>query len=165
MVNLMTTKQTQRVLGIAAGVAVLAALGVLAWGVFVPARVVVPDGDRRGALRSSPSDAADASGQAPSLAQLQQLGSIDLRRPLRDPPPIVVTPPPLTARLTGTVYDPTHPDQSMAIFKLADNTERWFKPGQQFPDPAGEVTLDAIADQKATVTYRGQKRELSVNTP
>lgn len=161
----MTTKQNQRVLMVAAITMILAALCVLAWGVWVPSNVEVPSATHTDISQANPSGQDGGANQDPSLAELQQLGSIDLRRPLRDPAPVVVAAIPLQARLIGTVEDSGNPAESMAIFKLSNGTERWFKPGQQFDDPAGQVTVDTVGRQKVAVTYQGQQRELSVNTP
>jgi hypothetical protein len=160
----MTSKQIKRVLGLGAAGALSLALWVLAWGVLWPARVVEPAAEGAGTTRANAS-AGDVSQSGPTLDELRALGALDLRRPLRDPPPIVVTPPPLSAVLLGTVQDSADPSQSMAYFRLADNTERWFKPGQQFQDPAGTVTVDAVGNQKATVTYRDTRHDITANTP
>ncbi|MFN3166627.1 MAG: hypothetical protein ACE37H_06140 [Phycisphaeraceae bacterium] len=161
----MTTKQTQRVLKWGAVSVLGLALWVLGWGVLSPARVAEPTAKPGGTTRTNAADPADASTRGPTLQQLHGLGALDLRRPLRDPPPVVVTPPPLSARLLGTVQDAADPGQSMAYFRLSDGTERWVKPGQRFEDPAGTVTVDAVGNQQATVTYRETQHELTASTP
>lgn len=161
----MTLKQTKRVLSGGALLAFALALCVLGWGVLSPARVVEPSAKPVDAARATAGRADDGSARVPTLDELRALGALDLRRPLRDPAPVVVAPPPLTAKLLGTVQDSADPGASMAYFRLFDGTERWVKPGQQFQDPAGTVTVDAVGNQKATVTYRDTQHELTVNTP
>lgn len=156
----MTTKQIKQGLVGGSAALLLGAVVVLAWGVLVPVRVDVP-APSVAKLPDKPLDGGNSlAGALPTPDALSALGAIDLRRPLKDPPPVVVTPPPLAAQLRGTIYESANPDQSMAMFKLQDGSERWFRAGQQFDDPVGKVMINRVGDQRVTVTYRGKEREL-----
>lgn len=161
----MTSKQIKQAMQTGTAVAVLLALGVVVWGVASPAHVpeVGPADVRTARNPNNPSD--DQADSSPTLQQLRALGLLELRRPLRDPPPIVVTAPPLSAKLVGTIYDANQPKFSMAIFILAGNKQATFFAGQTFNDPAGQVTVESVGDQTATVTYRGKTRELTAKSP
>lgn len=160
----MTTKQIKQWLVLAIAGLVIAALGLVAWGLLAPVNVTgwagaLASGSDRGATGS----VEEASGQ-PTLQQLQSLSRIDLRRPLKDPPPPPPPKPvPLRAALLGTIVEPENPQQSMAMFRLSDGSERWVSPGQTFDDPVGAVKLIAVGDRSATLYYRGQESKLEVS--
>lgn len=161
----MTTKQIKRGMTAGAVGVLLLAVGVVAWAALTPVAVPVsarPAADTGG---DTPHQAQRPTDNPPTLAELSALSAIDLRRPLHDKPVIPPPPTPLRARLKGTMYELTSPEKSMAIFILADGSEKWFRAGQTFDDPAGEVTVQSVGDQKAKVRYRGEERELVAGSP
>lgn len=162
---MMTSKQIKQALMISTALLLVGTLALVVWAVSVSVDVSEPKTDSA-ELQQAKSSTDDHRRQGvPSLEALQVLGAIDLRRPLRDPPAVVITPAPLTAQLLGTMYEQANPDQSMAMFKMADQSVRWFKAGQTFQDPVGEVTVSVVSDQTVKVVYREQERELVVNRP
>lgn len=144
----------------------LAGLALLGWALLVSISVPVSamdDGGDQPAGNASASDRSPGSGL--TKEQLQVFAAINLRRPLQDPPPVVVAPPPMQARLLGTIYEPANPDQSRALFQLGDGSQRFFKAGQQFNEPGGVVIVKHVGDQAASVEYRDEQRELKVGSP
>ncbi|MEM8784153.1 MAG: hypothetical protein AAGE65_15060 [Planctomycetota bacterium] len=84
-----------------------------------------------------------------------------LRRPLYDPPPAVIVPPPpppLRLRLVGTILEPGN---SQALLRSAD--------GRIAMHPLGatvdEATIDRIEPGRIVVTYHGESRTLTPETP
>lgn len=161
----MTTKQTKRLMVAGSAVACAAAVAVLLWGLLVPIGSATDSTSASGSTGDPQPTTENAANKGPTMAELRELASINLRRPLRDqevaPPPPV----PLSAKLIGTMYESSNPSQSMAVFKLSDGSEKWFKAGQTFDDPAGEVTVREVNNQKATVSYRGAEQELVAGKP
>jgi len=144
----------------------LAGLALLGWALLVSINVPLSDTDGGGDQSvgsASASDRSQGSGLTPE--QLQVFVAIDLRRPLKDPPPVVVAPPPMQARLLGTIYEPANPSQSQALFQLGDGSQRFFRAGQQFNEPGGVVVIKHVGDQVASVEYRDEQRELKVGSP
>ena len=102
-------------------------------------------------------------GQSPvdSLSAYAVIHQRDLRKPLFDPkpaPPPVKRPKPkprLTVHLMGTVLEPGF---TYAILKSASGKTQFVGVGQSFQ--GAEVT--AIAENSATVTYRGQSVTLKI---
>lgn len=162
----MTHKQIQHWLMRGAFAFALLGFSMFAWVTFVPINVQVQDAKDTNHLQTGDGSATgNGQGNAPSLQQLQVFASIDLRRPLKDPPPVQVTPPPMQARLLGTVYEPSNPDQSQALFRMADGVQRFFKAGQTFTEPGGAVVVKRVGDQIAWIEYRDEQRELTVSSP
>lgn len=145
--------------------AMLLALLLLMWGLLLPVRVPVPEQARGSAGRDAATSGLDAAQRGPELDALQAVAMIDLRRPLRDPPPPVVVATPMQARFVGTIYQPAEPGQSLAIFSFPDSTQRSFKAGQQFDDPAGTVSVKQVGDRTVTIELSGEERELTATTP
>lgn len=159
----MTTKQIKRWMNLGGAAALCAAAAVLAWGFLLPLHVPAsassaarPVAQNAGSSNLSPAQ------RGPSLDVLQSAAAIDLRQPLRDPPPPIITPPPMQARFVGTIYQANDIDNSLAIFRFPDNSERLFKAGQQFNDPAGQVTIKRVGDQAVVIELQGKEQELGV---
>lgn len=162
----MTHKQIQHWLMRGACAFALVGLVVLAWVTFVSIDVQVKDTQGSNQLQAEDGSATgNSQGNTPSLQQLQVFASIDLRRPLKDPPPVKIAPPPMQARLLGTIYEPSNPDQSQALFRMADGVQRFYKAGQTFNEPGGAVVIKRVGDQIAWVEYRDEQRELTVSSP
>ena len=162
----MTTKHMKRWLNLGGGLLVLASVLVLACGILMPLRS--PPEDRREAEESGlKPDGSDLTPEqrGPSLDALQAITSLELRRPLRDPPPPEVVRTPLQARLAGTMYEPNAPDRSTALFQLADGSQRLMKVGEEFADPAGDVTIKQVGDQRVVIDVGGEERELMAGSP
>lgn len=156
----MTTKQIKNGLVTGAAAALVAALAVAGWALLVPVSVSVSGNNGDGAVVAR----ANAPGgrlQLPTPQQLAQLATLDLRRPLKDKPVMIKAPPPLAAKLVGTIYEPANPGQSAAIFMLNGGAQGMFKAGDAFNDPTGEVKVLEIGDKRVTIHYRGQQRELT----
>lgn len=161
----MTIKQLKRSINLSAAALACVALAVLAWGVLAPVRVVVPA--TPGASASSPraSSALSDEQRGPTLDQLRTIAAVNLRQPLRDPPPQIIEKPTMQAKFVGTINDQAHPDQSLAIFRLPDNSEHLLKAGQQISDPAGLIVLKRVGDQVVWIELDGQPQELQANSP
>lgn len=162
----MTQKQIQRWLLRSAGVLTLGGLAILGWVLIVSIDVPVKKKEGIGTPVQGDGPGTDGQrGDGPSLEELQALASIDLRRPLKDPPPVKVTPPPMQAKFMGTIFEPVNPDQSQALFRMADGSQRFFKAGQAFQEPGGPVLVKEVGDQMVVIVYRDEQRELTVMNP
>ena len=162
----MTTKQTQRWLMGGALALTLAGLGILVCVLSVSIHVPVPHlPDSGGGLAANASLSDGLQGGCLTPQQLQAFAAINLRRPLKDPPPVVVAPIPMQARLLGTIFEPGNPGQSQALFRLADGSQRLFKAGQRFDEPGGVIVIKQVGDQTASVEYRDEQRDLKVEAP
>lgn len=109
---------------------------------------------------TAPTD-ADVTGGLPSLAEFSEVWSMDLRRPLYDPPPTTrqTTPPAaeaLSVKLAGTVVEPGH---SRAIFITAGGLTELKAIG----DTTGNAEILAIDETSATLLYRGKR--VTLETP
>ncbi len=162
----MTTKQIKRWMNLGGGLLALGSLVVLAWGIVVPLRSPVDDRSETEAsgLEVLGPELTPAQ-RGPALDALQSIALLELRRPLRDPPPLMIVTTPLQARFEGTFYEPSNPDASTALFKLADGSQRLLKAGEQFSDPAGTVTVNRVGDQSVLIDLAGEERELKATTP
>lgn len=161
----MTTRQIKQRLVLATAALLLASAGALAWALLVPVEVTGSVGSLSDGRVASSDDSEPGADKPPPLDKLRVLGRIDLRRPLKDPPPPPPPPPvPLRAKLLGTIYEPKQPDNSMAMFKLADGSEQWVTAGQSFSDPVGQVKVVKIGDQTVTLFYKDQESELTVGS-
>ena len=170
----MNVRQHRRLLWLAAGFFALAGVAVLAGGVATPTDVAAESpgaGDdavqsalRRASSATSPSQPPD-DGAAKGIENLQQLCSVNLRKPLYDPPAVAtVAPPqaavPLPVRLVGMAYEPNQPGQSFAILEKADGSRVGCAEGESVEGPAGPVTVVRIERQKVTVQHRGESQVL-----
>lgn len=159
----MTNKQLQRWQRIGGFAPLLAGLCAVAWVILVPIEVSIPQTTAGGGEQPLGTSASNEMyGQSLTADQLQDFSTIRLRRPLKDPPRVVVAPPPMRARLLGTIYQPGHPEESQALFQLIDGSQRFFKVGQQFDEPGGAVVIKHVGDHTASVEYRDEQRELKV---
>ena len=162
----MTTKQIKRWMNLGGVVVGLAGLAVLAWGFAAPPHVPVPElvqaGSSSGTLEAKQQTDAQ---RGPTRQALQTIAVIDLRKPLRDPPPKAVARVALQAQLVGTLYEPSDPDASTALIRLADGNQRLLKRGEKFSDPAGLVMIKSVGDQLVVIDLAGEERELKAATP
>jgi len=101
-----------------------------------------------------------------TLAQLQRLGAMPLRRPLYDAKQPVATnvsqqpvAKPMTLRLVGTINEPGH---SMAMFQKSDGSIELCALNQSIDDAGGAVTVTHIEPNKVIVEYNGQSRDLEI---
>ncbi|MGB0769092.1 MAG: hypothetical protein ACPGYV_15470 [Phycisphaeraceae bacterium] len=159
----MTHKQTQQWLTRGALAMMIAGACAVAWVALVSAEVSVstePAGVE--GVGGDANDRDGAAGSGPTLQELRLFATKDLRRPLKDPPPVRVAPPPMQASLLGTIYEPARPEQSQALFRLFNGTQQFFKAGQEFSEPGGTVVVLEVGDQVARVEYREEERELRV---
>lgn len=162
----MTTKQTKRWLMICTAALALAGPVVFACCLFIPVSLSAPESKEQDGLSTSDDSSTDhMRGRGPTLQQLNVFKTADLRRPLKDPPPVQIKPPPMQAKLLGTIYEPDNPGQSQALFRLADGAERFFKAGQQFSEPGGVVDIKRVDDQSVLIEYQKEQRELKVGSP
>lgn len=162
----MTQKQIRRWLICGGGAWSLAGLGVLGWALLVSIHIPVKQADGAAqAMRVDEVDHRDGQDDGLNLQSLQSLTRINLRRPLRDPPPVQVAPPPMQAKLMGTIYEPSSPAQSQALFRLGDGTQRFFQAGQRFQEAGGTVFIQHVGDQITTIEYRNERRDLTVTNP
>ncbi len=103
--------------------------------------------------------------RAVTLADLQRVCGVDLRRPLGEAPPAAgaasgaPAASPMTLRLVGTVNEPGH---SVAMFQKPDGAMELCGLGQSIDDAGGAVTVTRIEAQKVTVQYGSQVLELAV---
>lgn len=144
----------------------LAGVAVVGWALLTSIHVSIPDiadANRQSDAAVAVDDGSQGSGL--TLEQIQAYATINLRRPLKDPPPVVVAPIPIQARLLGTIFEPSNPDQSQALFQLSDGSQRFFKAGQQFTEPGGVIVVKRVGDQSASVEYRDEQRDLTVGAP
>ena len=170
----MNVGQRKQLLNGAAVATALAAAAVLAGGLGLPVRVDSPQGQPGGAATralappatSQPAGADDESRQ---LAELQQLCSLDLRKPLFEGPPVPQAgpaPPPqqstMTVRLVGLVDEPGH---SMAMFQKNDGAIVWCAQGESVLDSGVPVMVTRIDPPKVTVLRAGVTLEMALPPP
>jgi hypothetical protein len=94
----------------------------------------------------------------PSLAQIEQLASLDLRRPLYDTPAAAAAPaqrPPLALKLAGTIVEPGH---SRAVLVGPEGKVELKSVGQSV---AGAEVL-RIDPESVTVRYLDQEVQLTL---
>jgi hypothetical protein len=97
-----------------------------------------------------------------SRAAFDQVASLDLRRPLHDPPPppppapeAPKAIPPLAIRLSGTIFEPGH---CRAVVLLPDGRVQLLGIGER----AGDATILEIGNGTVKVDYFGQSLTLMV---
>lgn len=133
-------------------------------GAIAVAAILMPV--REPKVRATPSlTKPGASASAESLPPLKAFAaawSLDLRRPLYDPPPGSVTaaktakpPPPLAVTLTGTVVEPGH---SLAVFSAAGGKVELKAVGES----AGGAEVLEIGRDTAVVWHNGEQVTLRV---
>jgi len=170
----MNPRRIQRLIYLAAASAAIAAAAVVAAGLWFPAGVAVDE-----ALPAAANEATDtvqdestapdgsdgaATEAAASLDRLYQLTSLDLRRPLYDPPPstpvesAAAAAPSHSIQLIGTVIEP--PDRSYAILQRADGSIAFVPLGGTIDDVVGPVKVMAVEPRAATIEYRGASHTL-----
>lgn len=155
----MNTRRTRQILWLAALLLAVMSAGVALWA-FQPVTVALP---------SSPDGAAGnntgrgtAQRPLPSLAELNSLAQVNLRRPIFDatvaaapPPP---PPPPLTIKLAGTIIEPGN-NQAMIVTREGDYQR--LRVGEK----SGEAEVQIIERESITVRYYGKSIVLKVDRP
>jgi hypothetical protein len=106
---------------------------------------------------------APATAAAPPVdpAELQQLCSRDLRRPLSADATVAAAPTgaPLTVQLVGIASEPGH---SMAMFRKRDGTTAVCALGEVVDDVGGPATVTRIDPDRISIQYLGTVRELAM---
>jgi hypothetical protein len=143
----------------AAGLMGCASVVLILWPALVPLPRSMPN-QRRTAEKIEGSTAPLS--PAITRSAFDQLATLDLRRPLHDPPPppppAAVAPkaiPPLTIRLTGTIFEPGH---CRAVVLLPDGKVQLLGVGES----AGDARILEIDNGKVLVDYFGQSLILTV---
>jgi hypothetical protein len=166
----MNVGQRKRLMNGAAVATGLAAAVVLAGGLVFPVRVDVPHGQPGGpaapatASAATSQQAAGGDDESRQLAELQQLCSVDLRKPLFEAPkvlraaPVLPPLPAMTVRLVGLANEPGH---SMAMFQKPDGSIVWCAPGESVDDASGPVTVTRIEPPKVVVQCAGVSHDLT----
>jgi len=158
--------QTQKLaLSAATGGCLLAAAGVVAWGLQSPA--LSPLGNYAVSTRTTPVDDAIEQQPAPTREEFAQLCERPLRRPLYDPPPpkpVVKQLPPLRVELLGTIIDG---DNSMAIIRSEQGKVEYRRNGESVgpvdsPARLVEIQSDSVllerADERVTLKVQSNGR-------
>lgn len=150
----------------ATGASLLAAVGVVAWGLQSPA--VSPRGNHASDARHE-SVANSAEEQLPELTRdgFAQLCEQPLRRPLYDPPPpkpVVRQLPPLRVELLGTILEG---DNSIAIIRSEQGKVEYRRIGDsvgpvdglaQLVEIQGDAVLLERAEERITLQVQGSER-------
>ena len=137
----------------------LAGIVVLWVGWFAPLPADRPVAAPIGPVPATTTQSTPASPGRLNLAQLQQLCSKDLRRPLTDrggaAGPQATS---LTLQLVGTVVEKGH---SFAILKKGDGTITFCALGDSVDDAVGPVVVTDIDSDGINVRYAGAVKRLS----
>lgn len=165
----MNPRQKKRLLIVGAAVLGVVAVVIVGVGLSLPVRVDVDDsGVHVKVVSATSQDTKPQEVQAAglTLAQLQRLGAMPLRRPLYDAKQPVATnvrqqpvAKPMTLRLVGTINEPGH---SMAMFQKSDGSIELCALNQSIDDAGGAVTVTHIEPNQVTVKYGGQSRDLEI---
>ena len=154
----MRVKRVRLILLSLSGALALCSITVLAWTMSNPPELSISAAGNH----IVPSPVSPTTQAAFDSAELRQVMQVDLRRSLRDPPPLpppalpVARPfPPLDIKLAGTIVEPGH---SQAMIQLSDGSVQFKSIG----DSAGDAVIQQIEEGSVTVEFHGQIVNLTV---
>lgn len=159
--RIITLKSRLWILG---GVLWLCAMGAVAWGVLSPYSAGIFQSNAT-ATSPKPTELSSNENQLPSLDQFASVWSVQLQRPLYDPPPKpVVVPPkpkpkPLNVKLLGTMLESDRPS---AMFSVPSGSITIREVGQTFESPGGIVKVLEVGAKRVVLEYVGEKRVLTL---
>ncbi len=155
----MNTRRTRQILWLAALLLVVMNVGAALWAL-QPVTVALPSStDGAG---SNTRGQGPAQRPVPSLADLNSLAQVNLRRPIFDPTAAAAAPPPppppLTIKLAGTIIEPGN-NQAMIVTREGDYLR--LRVGEK----SGEAEVQIIERESITVSYYGKSIVLKVDRP
>lgn len=152
----MNVRRTRIMLWLTAAVLGAATVAVVAAGLQLP-YVLAEQADAGGGGNPVPVPHDELPRLEP--ADFRAHWSLDLHRPLHDPPPprqaAPTGPPPLRLRLVGTVIEPGH---AQAIVRTADGEIAFKREG----DTADGARIERIEETRIEVTYHDERIALSI---
>jgi len=169
----MNVRQRKRWMLAAAAVLAGGGVAVVVLGLGLPVEapsarptVADPAGNRTAAVDPSTTGLA---ARGVLLADLRRVASIDLRRPLYDPPQperdAAATANPnagLPVTLIGTANETGH---SMAVLQRADRKIEVRRAGESFETPAGVVRVVGVDDRRVELKFNGRRHILEMPEP
>jgi len=161
----MKPRHTRSILHLAAALSLVGAVAAIAAGLWLPppADDLQPQPVRGGGAAL----VGSGNHRLPSLASLEPVMSLDLRRPLYDPPPgprPTVTAPrsaTLALSLVGTAIEP---GRTVGIFVTGSQAVELKGPGARIETPGGPIEVLEVGPEAATVRYAGKTHVLEIET-
>ena len=153
----LTLRQTRQTLWLAATVLVIGSVACIVAATTWPYDLPQTDGPATPRVIAADHQSSPRVATASPTRHL----SLDLQRPLFDPPPVKVQqappppPPPLRLRLLGIVVEP---DNTQAILTSGDETLHFAKVG----DTIDNATIEAIEPEQVHFRYHGKQVTLSL---
>lgn len=135
-------------------------LGAIVLVLLAPPAEVLPPRAPAGVARKT----SVATPMLPSPEELQRVWSRPLRQPLFDPPPaapvvVKTTPPPLPAKLLGTIEES---GQSKALFAMKGGSMEIRGVGEKLGEDASAAEIVSIEQERVVVKYHGQSITLTL---
>lgn len=160
--QMITLKKRLWLLG---GVLWFSAAGLVAWGIFVPCSIGSSEENTKTISSKQSKLPLVHQDDVPSLDQFASVWSVQLQRPLYDPPPKpVVAPPkpkpkPLKVKLLGTMLESDRPS---AMFSVPPSSITIREVGQIIDSPGGPAKVLEVGAKRVVLEYAGEKRVLTL---
>lgn len=172
----MSTRAKQSVLWSASALLAAASLVALLWPLWLPVPTNAAGLELRGNQTASDENEPNAASVAvPPLNEFAAIWTMDLRRPLFDPPPPAPAPagpaapapaprPPLGLRLVGTAVERSADarEQSVALLATRNGTIEIRRVGQVIEEAGSTVQIVAVAQKTATLRVGDQETIIKI---